>query len=239
MTDKPTRILITGANRGLGLELVRQYAQQQNTRVFAACRHPEDAEELNQLAAAYPEQVIILTLDVTSDEAIYDAASVLHAHINGLDILINNAAANPPRHTQTLGALETKQALAVIHTNAVAPLMIVQSMLDLLKAGTQPRIINISTQQGSMSWKTSGGSYNYAMSKAALNMVTRCLAGDLKEHGITTICVHPGWVRTEMGGPNAPLTTQDSAVSVIALINKLTTDDNGKFFKWNGEIHPW
>lgn len=235
----PTRIFITGANRGLGLELVRQYAQRPDTRIFAACRRPDQADELNALAEAHPEQVAILTLDVADDESIYSAVGVLVSQISGLDILINNAAANPPRHTQSLGELETKALLAVYHANAAAPLMIVQNALNLLKAGKNPRVVNISTQQGSMHWKTSGGTYNYAMSKAALNMVTRCLAGDLGGHGIIAISVHPGWVKTDMGGPNAPLTVEESAAGVIALIDGLKPEDNGRFFKWNGEIHPW
>ncbi|MCB9455466.1 MAG: SDR family oxidoreductase [Anaerolineaceae bacterium] len=232
------RIFITGANRGIGLELVRQYLGEDTTRIFATARQPQAAGELQALVAAHPDRLKVVPLDVTDEAAIARAVQIVAGEVEALDILINNAAINPPG-IQSLAQISAETMQTTFTVNAVAPLLVARAFQGLLEKGSHPRLVNISTQVGSMTWKTSGGSYAYAASKAALNMVTRCLAADLQPAGIITIMLHPGWVQTDMGGVHAALTPAESISGIIKLINNLTTAENGKFFKWNGEPHPW
>ena len=232
------RILITGSNRGLGLGLVKEYLRQDDSFIFATCRNPEDAFELKQLAAKHENRIMILKLDAADQNSIEDAAGVAGESVDGLDILINNAAMNP-KSIQSFEGIDRATMMALFEVNSVAPLMIVRAFVQLLRRGRNPRIVNVSSQVGSMGWKRSGGSYAYAASKAALNMVTRCLAGDLRGDGITTITLHPGWVQTDMGGAGASLAIDESVGAIRNLIAGLTPEDNGQFFKWNGEPHPW
>jgi NAD(P)-dependent dehydrogenase (short-subunit alcohol dehydrogenase family) len=229
------RILITGSNRGIGLEMVRQYLRRDDTCIFATCRRPDEADELRKIAN---DRVTILELDVAHLDDIQRVATQVHSQVNGLDILINNAAINP-KGIQSFDAINAETMMTVFQVNAVAPLMLVKALVDLLRNGNNPRIVNISSQVGSMEWKSSGGSYAYSTSKAALNMITRSLAGDLGRQGIKVITLHPGWVQTDMGGHGAPLTTEESAQGVLHVVDHLTATDNGKFFKWNGQIHAW
>ncbi|MEQ8672113.1 MAG: SDR family oxidoreductase [Aggregatilineales bacterium] len=232
------KIFITGANRGIGLEFVRQYLANGDT-VFAAARKPDEATELNALKSVYPDTLIPVQIDLIDDATIIDAAQSVREHTDSLDVLINNAGINPPGKFQEFGALDSQGMLFMLHVNTVAPLMVVQAFIDLLKAGDNPRVVNVSSQVGSFDWKRNGGSYGYAPSKSALNMVTNLLGYDLKPMGITAITTHPGWVQTDMGGPNASLTPEESVSGLITLIDGLTTSDAGKFYKWNGEQHEW
>ena len=142
------RIFISGANRGLGLELAHQYAQREGTHVFAACRTPSEATALHQLAADYTERVSVVQLDVTDSESIQRSLEDVRGQTDGLDIFINNAAINPPYRYQAFGEMQTEGMLLMFHVNSVAPLMLVQSYIDLIEAGTNPRIINVSSQMG-------------------------------------------------------------------------------------------
>src|SRR5687768_12177670 len=197
------RVLITGSNRGLGLEMVRQYTES-GAQVFATARQPEQADELQQLARQYADQIAIMALDVADQAQLEQVTHQVAGLVDGLDILINNAGINP-RSLQSFEAITRETMLEVFDVNAVSALMMVKALVGLLRNGNNPRIANISSQVGSMEWKASGGSYAYAVSKAALNMVTRCLAGDLRSDGIITVTFHPGWAQTDMGGQGAPL----------------------------------
>lgn len=230
-------ILITGSNRGLGLELVHQLAQR-GDHIIATCRRPTEAHQLQQLAAAHPSQITILPLDTANPDSIAQAGEAIRKKNDRLDLLINNAGINPPG-VQALDQVTPELLLETLTTNAIGPLMIVKECLPLLRAGKQPRVMNVSTQIGSFWYKKFGGTYAYSSSKAALNMITRSMAADLKRHGIITITLHPGWVQTDMGGRGAPLSPEESARSLVALADSLKMSDNGKFFKWTGEIHPW
>lgn len=233
------RYLITGSNRGIGLALVRALAADDSARVFAACRQPAQADALNALAGAHPDRITVVPLDVTDRASIAAAATAVAAQVEGLDVLINNAAINPPAHSQTLASLTADRMLTIFQVNSVAPLMVVQAFVDLLRAGQHPRIVNISSGMGSMQDTTAGGSYGYRASKAALNMVTRTLAADLRGDGVVTITMNPGWVKTDMGGPGARLEPAESAAGVLRVIAGLTAADNGRFFNWDGTPHPW
>ena len=229
-------ILITGANRGLGLELTRQTLNE-GERLFATCRRPEEAHDLHSMADEHPDRLSILPLDVMDEASIASAKEMVRTQTDHLDLLINNAGVNPPG--ERLGDLEAETLLHTFHVNAVGPMMVTQQFLDLLRAGERSKIVNISSQMGSLIQKKSGGSYSYCTSKAALNMLTRALAFDLRSEGIIVVAMHPGWVRTDMGGSHAPLSPAKSVSGMLRVIDRLRPADTGRFLTWRGRKHPW
>ena len=232
--------LITGANHGLGFELVRELAARPDTLVVSAIRG-QASDELLALHSKYPDRILILSMDVGDQDSILAAAAAAGSgKIPQLDVLINNAAVHPPAQEGSFEAVTREQMLEVFQVNAVGPLLVVQAFLDLLKRSSRPRIVNISSERGSMTWQEGrGGYYSYSLSKAGLNMLTRLLAADLGPHNITTVTVHPGWMQTRMGGANAALSPSESARGILELTEHLTPEQNGGFYKWNGETHPW
>lgn len=233
------RILITGANRGIGLGLVRRYLEREETQVFATCRRPDAASELRQLAGQYSARLTVVPLDVTDLDSIASAARMVASQVDGLDLLVNNAGINPKGGVQDFETITPQTMLAVMAVNVVGPLMVVKGFVELLKAGNNVRVVNISSQMGSLTNRPNGGPYAYCSSKSALNMVTRTLAADLKSYGIITVTVHPGWVQTDMGGPNASLTPEASTGSMVAFFERLEAKDNGLFYRWDGQPLPW
>ncbi len=232
------RVLVTGGSRGLGLEFVRQCLARGNL-VFAGCRNPENAVDLQTLSVARPEQLTILTLDVTDEVAIDASVQAIRSHVDGLDLLINNAGAYPRGETPT--TLNATTMLQAFQLNCVAPMIVAQRCLDLLRAGNHPKIVNISSKMGSLWWKEKegGGDYSYCSSKAALNMLTRTLAFDLRSDGIIVVALNPGWVQTDMGGNSADLTPTESVRGMLDVIERLTEADTSRFFTWEGQEHPW
>ncbi len=230
------RVLITGANRGIGLELASQCATR-GDRVFATCRTPKRANELKDLGIQYPGQVTILPMDVTNLEQISKSASLVSDQVQALDILINNAGIN--LGDESLSEVDPDDLIKTLHVNAVGPILVAQHFRDLLQKGERPVIVNISSESGSLSKMTRFRGYGYYGSKAAENMFNRALAFDPETNGITVIAMHPGWVRTDMGGPNAHLSTTESARGILKVIDGLLPEDNGKFYTWDGNEHPW
>ena len=230
-------ILITDANRGIGLELTRQLLKD-GTRIFASCRAPERADDLNKLAEQHPDRVTVLQLDVNDEASIEAAVKAVAAETDALDLLINNAGIGGDDHGRILGQLTSAEVSHVITTNAVGPLILSQACRDMLKKGDNPRVVMISSGLGSLQ-RTGGTSYAYRMSKAAMNMAARVLAFDSAMDRITTVTVNPGWVQTDMGGPNAALAPEQSGGALRKLINHLTPADNGKFFQYDGSELPW
>lgn len=230
------RIFITGANRGIGLELTRQTLLR-GDRVFAATRQPENAIDLQELKATFGDQLTIIKLEVTEQVEIEAAAAHVQKEVDGLDVLINNAGVFPP--SRKPGELEAEVMLKSLHVNAVAPIMVTQTLLGLLRKGSDTKIVNVTSQLGSLTLKTSGGRYSYNGSKAALNMYTKALAYDLQSDGITTIMIHPGWVSTDMGGSSAPVLPPESAAGILQVIDGLTPQDNARFLGWDGSELPW
>jgi NAD(P)-dependent dehydrogenase (short-subunit alcohol dehydrogenase family) len=227
------RILITGASRGIGLELTKQYLAA-GARVLAAARKPGQGE-LSTLAAQHPQALSLVTLDVTREEHLPQAVAAVRSQVDGLDLLINNAGMN--LRGQSLGSYTREVMLETLHTNAVAPILVGQAFLGLLRRGNQPKLVHISSQVGSFTWNAHGRSPLYAASKAALNMYTRCIA--LESPDITTVVVHPGWVQTDMGGPSAPLHVTDAVGQIRTLISRLEPSQNGHFLNYDGRPHPW
>ncbi len=231
------RILITGANRGIGLELARQYSERENTHVFATTRNPESADELQALAKSRPERLTIVPLDVTDEASIQAVVATVKKQVNALDVLINNAAINVSEGTSDLSALDAEQIMQVLRVNVVAPVLVASAFTDLLKAGDRPRLINISSGAGSMTFRKSGGSYAYSTSKAGVNMMTRNLAFDLQP--VICIALDPGWVRTDMGGPDAHLAPHESINGILQVVDQLSAEDNGSYRNYKGETLPW
>jgi NAD(P)-dependent dehydrogenase (short-subunit alcohol dehydrogenase family) len=236
------RILITGANRGLGLAFTRRYLER-GERVFAGCRKPETARQLHELQATYPQRLTVVSLDVADADSIRASHAVVRSQVAGLDVLINNAGIYSSRGSdeplERLGTLNFEDALAVLRVNAVAPSIVAQQYLDLLQAGRDAKLVSISSGYGSVSANTGGFPYYYSASKAALNMFMRSLAADTKRWGIITVLLDPGWVSTDMGGPSAPITPQQAADGMIRVIDTLTPRHNGRFFTRQGREQVW
>ena len=228
-------LFLTGANRGIGLAIVKE-ALNRDYRIFAGCRQPQQARELQTLAARYPDRLIPIAIDVTDLRSIEDAYDHLIAETDEIDLLINNAGFFP--RGEHIGNLDPQTMLHAFHVNSVGPMIIVQTFLRLLKSSFDAKIINITSQLGSITLHMSNH-YSYNSSKAALNMLTRILASELRPTGIVAVVVHPGWVQTDMGGSAAPLKPAESARGILDLAERLDMNDTGEFFTWDGRKHPW
>ncbi len=230
------KALITGTNRGIGLEYVHQLAAR-GDQVFAACRQPDEATALNELKTQYGDLVSIIALEVTEPDSIAASYAAVSAQTDALDLLINNAAIGTA--DGGLGSYDMDVMQTVLTVNAIAPMLVIERFLPLLKAGVEPKIINISSGAGSIGNRNSLRPYSYGASKAALNFYTRNLSFDVKDAGVIAISLNPGWVRTDMGGPNADIGVEESIRKGLIVIDGLTLDDSGKFFNYTGENIPW
>ena len=198
--------LITGANRGLGLEFARQYLDD-GWQVHAACRDPESASELRRLADASDRKLRIIALDVTDPSSIKPAAAELDGQ--AIDLLLNNAGVMGARG-QTIGNIDYDAWAKVLDANTIGPMRVSEAFVDHVARSERKLIVTLTSGMGSLADNTSGGSIAYRSSKAAVNMVMRSLAIDLAPRGITCVVVNPGWVLTEMGGPQATMTPAES-----------------------------
>ncbi len=236
-------VLITGANRGIGLEFVNQYADDK-CHVIAACRQSDSADTLQDLAKLNPS-IQIETLDVT-DQASIDA---LAGKLNGqaIDVLINCAgiysggSSTGVEHgddTQTFGKIDPEAWDKVLRTNTIAPIMVTQAFTPHVLLGEEKKIVMLSSMMGSISRETTD-SIAYRTSKAALNMAMRNVAQALREHHITVISFHPGWVRTDMGGSQADISTDESVTGMRKIIAGLTLEQSGSFLGYDGAVWPW
>lgn len=226
-------ILITGANRGIGLEFVRQYAEQGHN-IFACCRNPQQADALHQLALDYP--ISILQLDLTDPNSRQQLTEQLADY--PLDILINNAGIYGPRNLLP-EQLEQAPWQQLFQTNSVAPILLTQALQPNLLAGLQRKAIFITSKMGSMADNLSGGSYLYRASKAALNASVRSLSIDYQPLPIYCLLLHPGWVQTDMGGRQALITPQQSVKGMIQQITALDNTSSGQFFAYDGTPISW
>lgn len=225
-------IAITGAGRGIGLELTRQYAEAGDT-VIALCRDPAKAGDLNALAAASGGRVRVHAMDVGDDASVKAAASSTGA--GTVDVLLNVAGVIGGEK-QGLDDQDWAAWQDAFNVMTIGPLRVAQAFLPRMRAGG--RIVTVTSQLGASTWPF-GGFYAYGAAKAAVNRVMRSLAIDLKERGILVGLVHPGWVKTDMGGPGADIEKEESASGIRAVTAALTPETSGEFFKWNGEKHAW
>ena len=227
-------ILITGANRGIGLELVKIFSDH-NWQVLACCRHPEQAEELKKLEGSN-RAISTFALDVTDNEAINRLAKGLHKQ--PIDILLNNAGIYGPEN-QAFGNIGVDVWLEVMRTNVTAPLKMAEAFVDSVAASRLKIIGMMGSMMGSLEDNTSGDHYIYRTSKAAVHMVTKSISIDLRDRGIISVVVHPGWVQTEMGGPQAPTSAAESAAGLYHVLTGLTAENNGQFLTFEGKELPW
>lgn len=225
--------VIAGASRGIGLELARQLAQK-GKRVTASLRNDAAREALASALAPAGDKARILNFDTRDEASVRAAAATVSEPV---DVLIANAGAYGPQRQSTLD-MDFDGALDLLSTNTLGPLRVVQAFLPHLRRGVRPRIVMMSSVLGSMALK---GTFNvgYRASKAGLNRITQCLAEDLKPEGVAVIAMHPGWVRTDMGGPDAPLDVRDSVAGVIEVAEKLTVDESGRFVDYRGDEIEW
>lgn len=229
-------ILITGANRGIGLALCRCFATA-GWRVFACCRNPEGAAALQSLANEFGAGVKIFALDVTHPDQIRSLSAELRDE--PIDILFNNAGVAGPKGRQEFGNVPVEDWLDVLHVNAIAPLKMAEAFVDQVARSSRKIIANMGSLLGSIADNSSGGLYCYRTSKAALHMVTKSLAIDLAERGITVIVFNPGWVRTDLGGPKAPTTAAESAVGLYRVLLGVGPRDSARFLTFEGKELPW
>jgi len=228
-----SNVLITGTNRGIGLALTKLYAESGDT-VFAFCRSPKSAEALNELASRSGGRVRVHALDVSDESSIKAAAKAIGD--TPIDILINNAGIRGGDH-QTLERTDTADWIEAFKVMTIAPFRVVQTFLPNLRASKNPKVMTVTTQIAATTWPM-GGFYTYGSAKAAVNRVMLGLAHDLKDQVIVAM-IHPGWVRTDMGGAGADISPEESAAGIRNVIASLSKSDSGKFYKWTGEIHPW
>ena len=227
-------VLITGANRGIGLELVKHYLDH-GDRVIGTYRETTSSKELIQMSENHKD-LKILKLDVSSDGSLKDFPNQL----NGapIDIFINNAGVFGPRDS-SFGNVTEQGWVAALKVNAIAPLILTQLIIENLRKGSVKKLIYITSKMGSIDDNNGGGSYVYRSSKTALNAVVKSISVDLASEGIRVALLHPGWVRTDMGGPNGLIDTNTSVSGMIKVINELEESDSGSFFNYDGAIISW
>lgn len=226
---------VTGTSRGIGLELTRQLLQKENT-VLALARNPSGSSALLQLKETYPKRLNLFSVDVTSDEQVFNLVKLIEkSGIKLIDVLINNAGTYG--EDANLEKLSLEEVLKTFSTNAVAPMRMIRALLPFLRQSKEPKMISITSQMGSIADNDSGGFYGYRMSKAALNMFHKSLS--LEYPQMTSFVINPGWVKTDMGGPDAPTSPEESVRGILSVIENAHIKDNGKFFDFEGGELPW
>lgn len=221
-------VLITGATRGIGLELAKQLIAR-GDRVIGTARSDKGADALKQAGAK------VVELDVSNSGSVAGLGGRLGGE--AVDLLINNAGVSST--SKSVASLDAAEVQGVMFVNAIAPMLVVQSVLANLRSGKGKTICQITSQLGSIANNDGGSSYAYRASKAALNQMNRSLAAELKGEGFMCLAVHPGWVRTDMGGPNATLSVEDSARHILGTLDRAAPADSGGFFNYDGTRLPW
>lgn len=229
----PTTMLITGANRGIGLALTRHAAQRGHT-VIGTARDPGKAADLKAIPGVRVER-----LDADSDESCKALAKALDG--TPIDILINNAGVSP-EGSKDLESFDPEAYMACLRTNSVGPLLVTRALLANVEASERKLVVQISSIMGSLAnAKDQGwtGNLAYHSSKSALNMANTLIANQLRERGVACVAVHPGWVQTDMGGPNAHLTVDASASAILDTVDGLGIGDAGRFLNYDGKPLAW
>ena len=229
----PLTILVTGANRGLGLEFCRQYLAE-GERVIACCRNPDAAHELQSLALNHPDTLSLMALDISVEDQHHALRQRLQQ--TPINILINNAGMYGSKGS-SLEQIELDEWTRVLQVNAIFPMLLTRNLFFILSPNA--KVVFITSKMASMGDNQSGGSYVYRSSKAALNAAARSLAIDGREKGIKVALLHPGWVQTEMGGPNALISPEQSISGMRSVISQLDDDDSGDFINYDGQPIPW
>jgi NAD(P)-dependent dehydrogenase (short-subunit alcohol dehydrogenase family) len=227
-------VLVTGANRGIGLALATAYAER-GDKVLACCREPRRAADLRALAQA--RDVTVLPLAV--DDAGSVGALARELATATIDVLVNNAGVSGgPLESQTATTVDFDAWAEAFAVNTMGPVRVMQALLPQLRRARSPKVMSVTSQLGALSLDLPLA-FGYSATKAALNKFMRLAAIDLKPQGIAVGVVHPGWVQTDMGGPGAQITPAASAAGIVEVIDALTLETTGRFFKWNGSPHEW
>ena len=225
---------ITGCNRGLGLEMAQQLVQR-GERVIATCRDIATASDLTELALR-SQGLSLIEMDMASLESMTEAVALLNEE--PIDVFINNAGIYGPRDAN-FGNVAGDDMALVLHVNVIAPLQLTQLLIPRLRTGKGKKLAFVSSKMGSIADNGRGGSYIYRCSKTALNSVVKTLAVDLAEEGFIAAALHPGWVRTDMGGPNGLIDAEESVRGMLQVIDALTPATTGEFINYNGAAIPW
>ena len=241
-------VLVTGSNRGIGLGLIKHLADK-TEHLFAGCRSPAKASEL-QILAKQHRNVVILELDVTKEKLVNDAVRNISAIVgrNGLNCVINNAGVIDK--FQNIDMVSAETLMQLFETNVVGPTMLVKTCMPLLREASslvsvddmsvsRAAVLNISTTLASFEQNTAGKLYGYRMSKVALNMFSKNLSIDLKNDGILVASIHPGWVKTDLGGPHAPVPVSESVKGIISVAEALSNVDSGSFHSFDRNEILW
>ena len=233
--SKMKTVLITGANRGIGLEHARVFAAR-GIHVYATTRSIDDADELKVLAAAHAGNVTVLSYDAANPKA----PALLKSAVGDtpIDLVLANAGAMGG-NKQSFGTVDIDEVLQLVRINSLAPLKLVEALADNVANSGRKLIAFQSSQMGSIGDNSSGGYYAYRISKAALNMIAKGIARDLGSRGAIAVALHPGWVKTRMGGASAPVSVEQSVQGQQRLFDKLTMEGSGRFFNYDGTELPW
>ncbi len=229
-----TNVLITGANRGLGLALATRFVSRPDTQVIATTRDAANAGDLQALRARGGDRVDIVVADVADAASIDALAASIATGGRTIDVLINNAGM---ANWSGIGAIAEAEIAEILRVNAIGPVLVTQALLPHLRDGG--KIVNMTSQLGSIANVGGSSGLAYGMSKAALNMFTVTLAQDVKPRGIAVLSLHPGWVRTRMGGSGATLTTDQSVDGMLAVIDRLSAATSGSYLAYDGSTLPW
>ena len=228
-----SRVLISGASRGIGLELVKQYAAA-GDEVIACVRDTGNAAQLDEVASG-ADNITVQQMDAGDPASIEAAAAAIGDA--PIDVLINNAGAVGGQH-QSIDDVDIEEWHRTLDINTIGPLLISRAFKSNLAASGDGKLMIVTSQLAASTWPM-GGMYIYSTTKAGVSKVGQILALDWKEEPITVGLMHPGWVQTDMGGPHAEITAEESASGIRSVIAGMTKADSGNFYKWNGEIHPW
>lgn len=244
-------ILITGCNRGLGLGLVRQFLKISHPPgcLIATCRDIQKAEELRKIAECH-QNVHVLEIDLRDFDKYKEFSERVSSLVKdeGLNVLFNNAGMSP-KFTR-LNLVKPEQLMEAYVTNTMVPILLTKALCPLIKKAAKinackpngiekAAIINMSSMLGSFELNTTGGLYPYRCSKVALNMATKSMSIDLKDDEIIVTSIHPGWVKTDLGGQNAPMDIDDSTSSIVKFLSTLKQEHTGGFYQWDGEPMLW
>ena len=230
-----SNIMIVGATRGIGLELTKQYAEEGNS-VIACARDTGSASLLDELASG-SDNITIEQLDVANPSSIEEASSKIGTTAIDTVIIVAGAVGGMPEN-QSIDNIDIEEWHRTLDTNTIGPLLVAKAFKDNLVSSGDGNLMILSSQLGASTWPM-GGMYIYSTTKAAVGKAGKILSLDWAEEPITVSIMHPGWVQTDMGGPTAEITAEESASGIRNVINGLTKEDSGNFYKWNGEIHPW
>ncbi len=229
------RVFITGANRGLGLEFVRQYLNS-GWKVYATARQPENADELHSLQDKFEKNLKILRLDISKEDSVEAVGRTMERLEDGIELLINNAGTYGSK--DGFLELEPEQLTEIFAVNCVGSFRLTQRLFSLVR-GVKGDVVFITSLMGSIDDNRSGGAYPYRISKAALNMLGKTVSEDFKSEGVYTLLLHPGWVKTRMGGENAKINVETSVTGMREVISQMDLEMSGKFYAYDGETRPW